>query len=146
MIIIFGLLRRVAVSLVLGGPFVAAGVLGFMEPDFPGWAATVILLVGATLGSFGLYMSIAGVIPSPNLVEGEQLLVTRHPTMKPAFARLIMSVPFFLAAGYLFEWTQAPYPTSTHSPYSSWGCTCSSRERCGICATSTSPTRSPTAG
>lgn len=87
----------------------AAGIVGFFEPGFPNWASAVIFLVGATLGTFGLYMSITGIVPSPNLVVGEKLLVTRHPTMKPAFARLIMSVPFFVAAGYLFEWTQTPY-------------------------------------
>lgn len=106
---IVSLLRRIGVSLILGGPFVATGVLGFLEPEFPGWASTVILAVGLTLGSFGLYMSVAGAIPSPNLVADEELLVTRHPTMKPAFARMMMSAPLFAGAAYLFEWTEAPY-------------------------------------
>lgn len=102
-------LRRAAVSIILGGPFVVAGILGFLDSDVPNWGSTVFLLVGGTLGSFGLYMSISGAIPNANLVGDEKLLVTRHPTMKPAFARLIMSIPFFLGAVYLFEWTQSPY-------------------------------------
>jgi len=96
-------------SVILGGPFMVCGILGFMEPDFPNWASAVVFSVGAGLGSVGLYMSISGIVPTPNLVAGEKLLVTRHPTMKPAIGRLIMSVPFLLAAGYLFEWSQAPY-------------------------------------
>ena len=43
------------------------------------------------------------------MVEGEELPVSRHPTMKPAFAHMVLSLPFFAGAWYLFELTEAPY-------------------------------------
>ena len=35
--------------------------------------------------------------------------MSRHPTMKPAFARMVLSVPFFIGAGWLYEFTLVPY-------------------------------------
>ena len=107
--VLLGLLRRLGVSVIMAGPFILAGVFGLQEPDFPGWASAVVLLVGISLGSVGFYMSITGIVPAPHLVPGEKILVTRHPTMKPAFARMTMSIPFISAAAYLFEFTDVPY-------------------------------------
>ena len=102
------LLRRTAVSILIAGPFLAAGAYGFFESEFPGWASTVIFFVGVLL-AFVALISIGRVIPPLSLVEGEGLLVSRHPTMKPAFARMVMSIPFFVGAWWLFEFTLAPY-------------------------------------
>jgi hypothetical protein len=107
--VLLGLLKRLGVSVIMAGPFILAGVYGAQDPEFPRWASAVVLLVGLALGSAGFYMSITGIVPAPNLVAGERILVTRHPTMKPAFARMMMSIPFFLVAAYLFELTEVPY-------------------------------------
>jgi hypothetical protein len=100
--VVLGLLKRLGVSVIMAGPFILAGFYGAQDPEFPGWASAVVLLVGLALG-------FAGVVPAPSLVAGERILVTRHQTMKPAFARMIMSIPFFVVAAYLFELTDVPY-------------------------------------
>ena len=102
MAVVLGLLKRLGVSVIMAGPFILAGFYGAQDPEFPGWASAVVLLVGLALG-------FAGVVPAPSLVAGERILVTRHQTMKPAFARMIMSIPFFVVAAYLFELTDVPY-------------------------------------
>ncbi|MCH7606097.1 MAG: PH domain-containing protein [Chloroflexi bacterium] len=132
--LVLGLIRRLAVSAILVTPFLLFGVYGLMTQtqgveffqnlpafqDFQGfeegevakvplWASFVILVIGGCLGVIGLYMSLAGVAPSPPLVPGEEELVMRHPTMKPAYARMVMSLPFFLGAGYMVLFTLLPY-------------------------------------
>ena len=102
------LLRKTVVSIIIAGPFLAAGGYGFFDSKFPDWASTVIFCVGLLL-AFVALVSIGRVIPPPSLVDGEGLLVSRRPTMKPAFARMIMSVPFFVGAWWLFEFTVSPY-------------------------------------
>ena len=103
------LLRRLVVSALIAVPFMLGGVYGFAIGDFPQWASFTILLVGVGLMVLGLYMSLTGVVPSPPLIAGEQQLVMRHPAQKPAYARIIFSIPFFLGALYLMEFTEFPY-------------------------------------
>ena len=126
--VVVGLIRRLLVSAVLATPFLLFGVYGLLTQTqgveflqgfqgvqgtevtvIPLWASIVILVVGAALMAIGLYMSLAGIAPSPPLVEGEQEIVMRHPTMKPAYARMILSLPFFLGAGYMVIATTFPY-------------------------------------
>lgn len=125
--LLVGLIRRLLVSTILAAPFLLFGVYGLLTQaqgveflqgfqgiqgtevaEIPLWASFVILAVGGGLMSIGLYMSLAGVAPSPPMVEGENEIVMRHPTMKPAFARIIVSIPFFLSAVYLFAFTGDP--------------------------------------
>ena len=126
--LVIGLVRRLLVSAVLATPFLLFGVYGLLTQTqdnelfqkfqavegvevvvIPIWASFVILVVGGALMAIGLYMSLAGIAPSPPMVGDEQELVMRHPTMKPAYARMILSLPFFLAAGYMVVATQVPY-------------------------------------
>lgn len=106
---IIGLFRRLLVSALIAVPFLLGGAYGFIVGDFPIWASITILLVGAALMALGMYMSLIGVVPTPGLVPGEQQLVMRHPAQKPAYARMIFSIPFFLGALYLLEFTEFPY-------------------------------------
>ena len=103
-----GLLKKTAATLLIAGPFFAAGGIGLTEADFPPWASGVFLIVGLLLATLAL-ISVGRVIPPLSLVEGEQLLVSRHPTMRPAFARMLMSVPFYAGAWWLFDYTVVPY-------------------------------------
>jgi len=100
--------KKTAVSFILAGPFLAAGGFGVTEPDFPIWASGVLIVVGLFLAAVVL-ISIGRVIPPLALVEGELLMVSRQPTMKPSFARMAMSMPFFAGAWWLFEMTLVPY-------------------------------------
>ncbi len=102
------MLKKSAVTVLIAGPFLAAGGYGFYESEFSAWASTVVFGVGVLL-AFVALISIGRVIPALSLVEGEDLLVSRRPTMKPAFAHMVISMPFFGAAWYLFEFTLAPY-------------------------------------
>ena len=106
---IIGLFRRLIVSSIIAAPFLLGGVYGFAIGGFPPWASLTILLVGGVLMVLGLYLSLTGVVPTPPLVPGEQQLVMRHPAQKPAYARMIFSIPFFLGALYLLEFTEFPY-------------------------------------
>ena len=103
-----GLIKKIAGSALIAGPFLAAGGYGITESDLPGWASGVLLLVGLFLATVAL-ISIGRVFPPLALVEGEELMVSRHPTMKPAFARMFLSIPFFAGAWWLFEFTMMPY-------------------------------------
>jgi hypothetical protein len=103
-----GLIKKTAASLLISGPFFVAGGFGITESGLPGWAAGVLLIVGLLLATVAL-ISVGRVFPPLTLVESEQLLVSRHPTMKPAFARMAVSIPFFAGAWWLFEFTLVPY-------------------------------------
>ena len=126
--LVIGLFRRLLVSTILATPFLLFGVYGLLTQTqgveflqgfqgvegaelttIPLWASFVILAVGGSLMAIGLYMSLAGIAPSPPLVAGEREIVMRHPTMKPAYARMIVSIPFFLGAGYMAIATLLPY-------------------------------------
>ena len=126
--LIIGLIRRLLVSAILATPFLLFGVYGLLTQTqgveflqgfqgveggevatIPLWASVVILVVGGALMAIGLYMTLAGVAPNPPLSPGEKELVMRHPTRKPAYARLIVSIPFFLVAGFMVTTTMLPY-------------------------------------
>ena len=103
------LLRRLLVSAIIAGPFLVGGVYGFAVGDFPPWASIVVLAVGGMLMFVGLYMSFTGIVPSPSILPGEPLLEMRHPTMKPAYARMVFSLPFLLGALYMWIYSGLPY-------------------------------------
>ena len=100
---------RLLVSVVIAGPFLFVGFYGISMDSLPLWASGTICGVGILLMSIGLYMSLMGIVPSPSLLPGETQLERRNPTMKPAYARMAFSIPFFLVAGYLAFLTMMPY-------------------------------------
>ena len=103
---------RLAMNVLIALPFFAAGVLGLTNEDLSSEATRrafiAALLVGGLVVLIGVYVTILS-RPVLNLMSGEEVLVLRHPSMKPAFARMAMSVPFFAVAGYILEFTQLPY-------------------------------------
>ena len=106
---IFRLGSRLLVTIMMAFPFLLAGGYGILDPAFPELVAIVCLLLGAGLMCLGFYMGLAGVAPTPTMVNDERLIILRHPTMKPAIARMVWSIPFIVAAGYLLQFTQQPY-------------------------------------
>ena len=103
------LLRRLLVSAIIAGPFLLGGVYGLVIGDLPPWASMVVLGVGALLMFVGLYMSFTGVVPSPSLLPGETQFELRHPTMKPAYARMFFSLTFLTSAFYVWLYSESPY-------------------------------------
>ena len=100
---------RLLVTIMIAFPFLLAGGYGILDPAFPELVAIVCLLLGAGLMCLGFYMGLAGVAPTPTMVNDERLIILRHPTMKPAYARMVWSIPFVVAAGYLLQFTEQPY-------------------------------------
>lgn len=138
------LLRRLLVSIIIAGPFLMGGVYGFAVGGFPVWASLVVLGVGALLMFIGLYMTFTGIVPSPPLLPDEHQLETRRPTMRPAYARMIFSLPFLASALYVWLYSESPYVY----PFVLFvvGLYFSLKGQCATCETCTSPTRSPTGG
>ena len=103
----FGL--RVLLPLLSALPLIIVGaVLGFNDEVTP-WASRVILVTGILILSGGLYFGFFGTQTNLELLPGERYLVLRRPSMKPAFTLMILSLPFFVAAGYLL-FTEQSYP------------------------------------
>ena len=97
-----------AVSVLIGAPFlVAGGILLANNP--PPTSPLVIMSVGALVVAVGLYLSIAGSRPEPDFLSGERMLAFRHPSIWPALARILLSLPLFAGAGYLQFFTRVPY-------------------------------------
>lgn len=95
--------------LLVATPFFVGGVWGLADSNFPAWAALTVIGTGGLALITGAYLSFVVKFPAPALIAGEDVLAARNPTMKPAIARILMSVPFFLASGYLFAFTVTPY-------------------------------------
>ncbi len=107
-------LRRVAARLAtnaaLGLPFFLIGVFGITTADLSDLSLIflAIVILGAAIVLIGIYGTVL-TRPKPNLMPDENIQELRHPSMKPAMARIAMSVPFFLAAGYMVAFTYLPY-------------------------------------
>ena len=99
---------RLLVNVLIALPFFAVGVVGLVRDDLRDDASLAVMLVGALVVLVGLYVSVLS-RPRLNLMPDEETLALRHPSMKPAFARIAFSVPLFLAAGYLLQFTALPY-------------------------------------
>lgn len=106
------MLLGAAVNLLAVSPFFAAGILGLLRSGQAGqppiWASWAII------GFVGVVMVIFGIIfvfsrPQLDLIQGEDPLAVRRPSVKPAFAWIMMSVPFFAAAGFLVWFTFVEY-------------------------------------
>jgi len=57
------LFKKTAATILIAGPFLAAGGYGFYESEFPVWASTVVFGVGVLL-AFVALISIGRVIPA----------------------------------------------------------------------------------
>ncbi len=100
---------KLLTMLLIATPFFVGGVWGLADADFPAWAALAIIGTGGLALITGAYLSFVVKFPAPALIAEEDVLASRNPTMKPAFARILMSIPFFLVSGYLFVFTVTPY-------------------------------------
>ena len=106
---ILNILSNVLISALLSGPFLVLGGLLVIDSGELSGLSLAVLLVGLGILGIGLYVSCSAVAPEPPLQETETELARRHPSMKPAYARMIVSLPFLACAGYLLESTNLPY-------------------------------------
>ena len=99
---------RLVVSVLVGSPFFAVGLFGLINDDLSDQVSLVVILVGGLVVLIGIYVTVLS-RPRLNLMPGEEALISRHPSMRPAFTRMLMSVPFLVATGYMLEFTTLPY-------------------------------------
>ena len=101
---------RIILALAIGSPLVAAGAALYFTADLAEWAGQAIMLVGLAITLAGFYFSFAGTLPRLDLTPEERVLALRHPSLKPAIARIISSLPFYAGAGYLLFFAEQSYP------------------------------------
>ena len=100
---------RTVLSILVASPFLVAGAGLLLASEQPPWAALAVLLVGVVITLAGIYLTLVGTWPRLDLLPDEETMALRHPSMKPAYTRIAMSLPFFAVAGYLLEFTSLPY-------------------------------------
>ena len=104
---------KVFSNLIISGlisvPFFVLGISQLAAADELNSFAFVSLIIGILLLLIGTYISISAVAPEPPLQDSETELARRHPSMKPAIARIVIGLPFLVVAGYLFQATNIPY-------------------------------------
>lgn len=90
--------------------FVASGgYVYFGQTPFPEVLGTPLLLFGAFVFVTGWYIHLVAAPPAPTLREDEEIIDTRHPTQKAPLAKVLLGLPFLLAAGYFLFFTMYPY-------------------------------------
>ena len=106
---ILNIFSNVLISALLSGPFLVLGGLIIFDNGELNVLSLAIIIIGLAILGIGLYVSCSAVAPEPPLQETETELARRHPSMKPAYARMIVSLPFLACAGYLLDSTNLPY-------------------------------------
>lgn len=104
----WGTAGQTLVGLLIASPFLASGVLAILYEQFEGWGPVTMLAAGVLVFAGTLYFRVEGPRPRPDEEDGE-VLVQRYPSMKPAFALIVTSLPLFVISGGLLEFTYLPY-------------------------------------
>ena len=111
--LIFRVISRIMVALIVSLPIIGLGValIIFSQTDgsVPIWTGFAALIAGLMLLVLGFYMTAVGAFPKPTLGEGEEVQIERHPTMKPAYARIMVALPLFFISAVLFVATDFAY-------------------------------------
>ena len=99
------------VNLIVSLPFLIFAIYGLVLADEE--VRSDLLLPSAVCGGIGAFLLVTGFFlgflasfPMPMLVKDEKELIKRHPTMRPAYVRMLISVPFFGLGGYMFFMTR----------------------------------------
>lgn len=104
------------VSSVLGLLFLLPGVYMYLlEDPFPNEVGLPIAGYGLFILVVGWYVHFMAYPSAPKLRRDEELIETRYPSQKVAFAKLLLSTPFLILTVYLMFFTAVPYlyPTIT---------------------------------
>ena len=97
-------------STVVSVPFFAGGgYLYFGSTEYPDLLGAPLLLFGAFVLIMGWYIHLVASPPAPTLRDGERIIDTRHPTQKAPLAKVILGIPVFAVAAYLYFFTLYPY-------------------------------------
>ncbi|MBD33892.1 MAG: hypothetical protein CL892_05615 [Dehalococcoidia bacterium] len=107
------LIVRMTIALLVSIPIIALGaiLLVYSQTDgtVPAWSGIAAIVTGVVLLILGFYMTAVGSFPYPNLGDGEDVKIERHPTMKPAYARIMISIPLFIVTAVLYAGSELAY-------------------------------------
>ena len=109
----FRIMMRMVIAFIVSVPIIGLG--GYLiyasstDANIPVWTGPATVITGLTLLVFGFYMTAVGAFPKPNLGQGEDVKIERPPTMKPAYARITLSIPLFLITAFLYGFTELAY-------------------------------------
>ena len=78
----------------------------FHDQNQSGWWCLALIVPLFGLLAFGLLLLVKGT-DGPNRYGPKPMMP--HPTMKESYGRMLMSLPFFLVAGFMVTATQLPY-------------------------------------
>ena len=111
--LIFRVISRMMVALLVSLPIIGLGIalIIYSQTDgsVPIWTGFAALISGFLLLILGFYMTAVGAFPKPTLGQGEEVQIERHPTMKPAYARIIVALPLFFISAVLYVATDFAY-------------------------------------
>lgn len=97
-------------STVMAIPFVIAGLWLYIgKTGYPSTVGLPFLFFAIFISAVGTYVHYVGAPNQPELQEGDELIVSRHPTQRVALVKIVSSVPFLLLTVYLFFYTIYPY-------------------------------------
>lgn len=95
-------------SLLLGLPLLASGLALHTADRYLQSFGEPIAVLGGFVVAMGLVIQFINPDP-PVFRDDEEVLDTRTPNQRPAILKTLVSLPFFVAAGYLLYYTQRPY-------------------------------------
>lgn len=95
-------------SLLLGLPLLASGITLHSADRYLQSFGVPVAALGGFVVLVGLVVQFINPSP-PTFQEDETVVETRHPNQRPAFLKGVLSLPFFVAAGYLLYLTKLPY-------------------------------------
>ena len=111
--LIFRVISRMMVALLVSLPIIGLGIalIVYSQTDgsVPIWTGFAALISGLLLLILGFYMTAVGAFPKPTLGQDEEVQIERHPTMKPAYARIIVALPLFFISAVLYVATDFAY-------------------------------------
>lgn len=97
-------------STLLGLPFVGGGAYVYTaETNAPPDLGLPLVVFGAFIVLVGLYIHFVAAPEPPTMREGEQILDTRNPAQRAAFAKTAVGFLLLLVAAYLLFFTLEPY-------------------------------------
>lgn len=97
-------------SSMLSVPFLSSGSYVYLaDTPYPELLGLPLLIFGLFVLLMGWYIHLVAQPPAPTLRDGEETVVTRHPTQKAALVRVFLALPPLVLAGYLLRSTNVPY-------------------------------------
>ena len=100
--------RSIMANAGFGSPIIIIGLLGFANGVLSLQLTLWAVLVGVALIVAGLAINRIS-IPFVRLIRDETKFTARSASLKPPFARILLSTPFFVVSGYVIGFTDVPY-------------------------------------